>query len=586
MKRVALVAAVSLALSAPTAAADAPDPVPRAIRGSVVQNTDGSRTLTVFGGTDAAIDPGWRWPTHTTDCNTDTAGAGVAVAWNDPTDTGQLLWATGAGSDLRLGVGTSADNIVHATAQLDPARGASSDITALSEWHDWRSGCGVFVEHPDAVLLPDGTTKMGPWSQGTWGPVSHTYPASVTGPLVVCPVMYGVSGTASGGPPLHRSDVTAGGPNHNTDNSLESNGLAPSVDQCISALTEGPHLSIVKEVAPASGTTYAKTLTVAAGATVSYRFTITNDGSVDLANVHVNELSAVADCVNSFAAPGDFNGTLAAGQTVIVTCRHTMGPGGLVNRASASGLYPGLADKPVEVTSATDSASVEILSAPLALAMWAPQEAYAGETVGYVLTVTSPGRSSFREPLAPADPQCNSDPIELVGKGGDLSPRSLDPGDVWVYSCSVETLSTETTIHNVARVEAIDTTGTPFTAEASSNTTLEPVAQQLVLGAQILPGSARLLGPSGCVRRPFRVAVSGTRIATVAIVLDGKLVKRASAVGSKLVAYRIFPRRLTVGVHRITARITFDKRSGMQPRTLRLSFQRCGVKLAAPRFTG
>src|SRR4249920_132586 len=34
------------------------------------------------------VSGGWSWPTHGSDCNTNRAGTGVAVNWNDPQDPG------------------------------------------------------------------------------------------------------------------------------------------------------------------------------------------------------------------------------------------------------------------------------------------------------------------------------------------------------------------------------------------------------------------------------------------------------------------------------------------------------------------
>jgi hypothetical protein len=43
---------------------------------------------------------------------------------------------------------------------------------------------------------------------------------------------------------------------------------------------------------------------------------------------------------------------------------------------------------------------------------------------------------------------------------------------------------------------------------------------------------------------------------------------------------------MRIGVHRLVASITFQRGSGTKAKTIRLSFQRCARKLAAPRFTG
>src|ERR1044072_3410390 len=81
-----------------TALADAPDPIPGATTGGVVQNADGSFTLTVQGQ--------WQWPTHKSDCSTNRGGVGDALAWNDPSQPGNPV----VGRDLTVIVGTTTDN--------------------------------------------------------------------------------------------------------------------------------------------------------------------------------------------------------------------------------------------------------------------------------------------------------------------------------------------------------------------------------------------------------------------------------------------------------------------------------------------
>jgi hypothetical protein len=78
----------------------------------------------------------------------------------------------------------------------------------------------------------------------------------------------------------------------------------------------------------------------------------------------------------------------------------------------------------------------------------------------------------------------------------------------------------------------------------------------------------------------------GTNVATITFVLDGKVIKRVRDVRSKVVAVRIEPQRLRIGIHRLTANVTFKPATKLKPKSLRISFQRCAKKLMAPRFTG
>jgi hypothetical protein len=81
--------------------------------------------------------------------------------------------------------------------------------------------------------------------------------------------------------------------------------------------------------------------------------------------------------------------------------------------------------------------------------------------------------------------------------------------------------------------------------------------------------------------------VRGTKIAKVVFFLDGKKKKTLKKPNKKgLYQLRVNPRRMKIGVHRLVANVTFQSGSGTKPKTIRLSFQRCAKKLAAPRFTG
>src|SRR4051794_12249756 len=104
-----VVGALLTLVAAIPAFADAPDPIPSATHGSVVLHADGSRTLTVSGGTDAVTDPGWQWTTHKSDCNTDRSGAGVAIVWNDPTDQGGAVTGATVNGNVTVHVGTATD---------------------------------------------------------------------------------------------------------------------------------------------------------------------------------------------------------------------------------------------------------------------------------------------------------------------------------------------------------------------------------------------------------------------------------------------------------------------------------------------
>jgi hypothetical protein len=112
--------------------------------------------------------------------------------------------------------------------------------------------------------------------------------------------------------------------------------------------------------------------------------------------------------------------------------------------------------------------------------------------------------------------------------------------------------------------------------------------EQLVLGERIIPGSARLVSPTGCVARVFHARVRGINAAKVVFKLDGKTIATMTKPTRLTDRYsvRIDPSRLQVGVHRITVTVTFKASTQKKARTFRISFQRCPQRLSAPRFTG
>jgi hypothetical protein len=111
--------------------------------------------------------------------------------------------------------------------------------------------------------------------------------------------------------------------------------------------------------------------------------------------------------------------------------------------------------------------------------------------------------------------------------------------------------------------------------------------EQIVLPERIVPGSARLLAPTGCVARAFNARVSGQNVARVVFKLDGKRIKTLTKpnAGTRF-QVRVNPAKLKIGVHRIVATVTFKPETKKKAQTFRISFQRCAKKLAAPRFTG
>ena len=216
-----------------------------------------------------------------------------------------------------------------------------------------------------------------------------------------------------------------------------------------------------------------------------------------------------------------------------------------------------------------------------------PATATAGDLVPYTIVVTNPGEESFADgAVIVTDPQCTTAPVLQVknrGAGVDATPDSLDPGDSWVYGCSGQTASGQTSFVNQACVEGTDQFGRQVSACDDATTLL---GERQVAGTRTEPGTARLAGRSGCVARAFTAVVRGRSIDKVVFRIDGK--KRAtlrSPDANGRYKLRVDPKAFKPGSHVLVARTTFAADSGTRPKTMRLRFQRC-VRRTEPAFTG
>jgi hypothetical protein len=217
----------------------------------------------------------------------------------------------------------------------------------------------------------------------------------------------------------------------------------------------------------------------------------------------------------------------------------------------------------------------------IALAKAGPASATAGNDVPFNLTVTNPGAQPLTN-VTIADPRCDAVAPTLQTKNGDTSPNTLDPGDKWIYVCSSHTAATDTTLHNDSTVTGTPPSGPNVTATASADV---PLLGQGVL--PLLPGVARLRGPTGCVSRASHVlTVRGSRIARVSFYVDGRYVGTRTR-PNRGTAYTVTVRggRLSRGSHRVTARVTYVAGTNPKTKTLRLSFARC-ARAVTPKFTG
>jgi hypothetical protein len=317
------------------------------------------------------------------------------------------------------------------------------------------------------------------------------------------------------------------------------------------------------------------------GDTVTFTFTVTNSGNAPLSDVTVTD----DRCAPVTRSSGDE--LLDPGEQWTYTCSKQVPPGHKIgeenpirNVATATGK-----DALGKTVSDDDDHLVRVLHPAIDIEKTGPASALVGTPLGYTLTVTNPGDVPFaRQDVVVADPRCEAPPAG-PSTGADGTPGQLDPGDSWTYTCTAQTAGRPAgTFVNTATVVAKDFNGRQVTDTDELPTVLE--AQQVLPGPQIVSGTARLRGPSGCVRGPFTATVRGRRIATVTFYRDGKKIKTITArPGQRTFTVKIKPTNRR-GVHTVTARVRFRAASQTRARTLRLSYQRCRTQIVRPRFTG
>jgi hypothetical protein len=296
---VLLVVLVGLVIGVAGAGADASDPVVASTTGTVTTNADGSRTVTVNGA--------WAWTTHKSDCSQDKRAVGFAVDWNDPSAPGNVV-ATLDGQTIDVGVAATnqynaADNLVH------PAQPGTNTPDANA----WRGGCGAF---------------NGQYNTGTWGPISHTYAPTFSGPITICALMYDVHLKQNAGAPNNDKEIAAGGKQHNGDNSAESNKNTPLGNGCFATTIPGgptgggpanPALSIVKyqRNGVTGGPFVHSTVGIPVGQLVQYQIVVTNTGNIaETVNL------ADARCDPGTITITDGHATIAPGEHVTYECTH------------------------------------------------------------------------------------------------------------------------------------------------------------------------------------------------------------------------------------------------------------------------
>jgi hypothetical protein len=130
-------------------------------------------------------------------------------------------------------------------------------------------------------------------------------------------------------------------------------------------------------------------------------------------------------------------------------------------------------------------------------------------------------------------------------------------------------------------------TSTPTGSSGSSSTTISK-SGVLAFKASSVPS---LSGPHGCVRAGFRVSLKASGVRNVSFYMDGHKLGTLSARNARKgrLTFQIDPSRLSVGAHRLTAKITMTPaaRTAKATRATRaITVLRCRSAVLTPRFTG
>jgi hypothetical protein len=255
-------------------------------------------------------------------------------------------------------------------------------------------------------------------------------------------------------------------------------------------------------------------------------------------------------------------------------------------------------------------------SPAIAITKLGPNSATAGDVLRYRFEVENVGEVPFAAvDVVVMDPACDEPPV-LDSTGGDESPDTLDPGDIWTYRCSNQTEAPgddcePTRIDNTGTVTGT-ARGTTVDDDDSISVIIfcpdrpQPPAPEPVAPAE--PGEPGPVAPAGgrppnagdaavasalfrraiggCISgRAPRVSFEGTHIARVRVYINGRLDPRLTI---RALQRRLTPRvTRSPGRYRIAVRVRFDRGSGTPPLTLRGTFRICARRATtAPRVTG
>jgi hypothetical protein len=459
--------------------ANAPNPNTTTID-QVVINPDGSTTVTVQGT--------WTWASQT-NCPAARNGVGYQVDWFD--NTANAIGTNKSPNGI-LYVGDAQDNIVHSIETLGGSStignafwdGVPSSYTpgtnpTATDAKNWFSRCDQ--------VNSSGVTA------GSWGPITHTYAATATQPLKLCPILYDPHGGHQDSGQSSVKDITAGAntgtKSYNDDNSYQTNGTGPNGNTC--PVTLLPSLTTSASSATAPGSIHdTATLSNTGGQSGSITFNLYPAGANCTGTpLYTNSVSTNGD---GDYTSGDYGPTSAgtyqwqasySSSTVnglITPCndpneRSHVGPPSQPKSAGmtilklasvrCADLSPHTA-QPSKATPCTGVWSNYLSRADGTMTVQVPHSGKFAIPINYEIQVTNTGQVPLT--LSLSDSRCDPGTISgpFAGPGGGLTGSVLAAGGQAYFTCShTLTLGDDPSRHgpftNVATVTGAPPSGPP-----------------------------------------------------------------------------------------------------------------------------
>lgn len=260
-------------------------------------------------------------------------------------------------------------------------------------------------------------------------------------------------------------------PNNATVTGLDPDGKkVDATDSTSTALEPTTELKLEKTAAPAKDVNGNRLID--AGDTIDYSFAVTNNGTVTMGNLKINDAKLPGDAIKCPVS------SIAAGETVTCTGTYTItqadvDAGKADNSATVSGTAPGAT---VPVTSGPSGTSTPIAgSSSLTIAKdgTAPKDVNgnglidAGDTIDYTFTVTNTGTTTLRkfvinDPLIPSG-NISCDAVELAPKG--------------VATCKATYAITQQNVDDGKVLNTVTATGTPDNGDSVTSPGAEKLTE-------------------------------------------------------------------------------------------------------------